>query len=164
MSALPIEQSYESVCPLIMKQCHTIRRQRRQQNLPEIDMDDLTQEAFVGFLRAQQTYKKDKSKFSTWVYHNVRNALSDMSRQTVPIPYCPESLDTLPAKDRREWMSELSEDGLNVVELTLRAIHIMTPHKKPSSKRKAITKHLRELGWDRQRIHNTFNEIRRNLP
>jgi DNA-directed RNA polymerase specialized sigma24 family protein len=164
MSALPLEQSYEAVCPLIMKQCHRIRRKRQQRQLPAIEWEDLTQEAFIGFMDAHRTYKEGKSKFSTWVYRKVQTTLAMMEKKT-PIHRQSEHLHAIPAREPAcDWRENLSGDGLNVVELTLKGLPFLTNSKRSPEQRQAIKQHLRELGWDWQRIHNTFNEIRRNMP
>jgi hypothetical protein len=68
--------------------------------------------------------------------------------------------DAVPAREGfnlRGFLRELSRDARMVVR---KAISGLLDRTKPNRYREALALHLVDLGWDEQRILETFNEIR----
>jgi RNA polymerase sigma factor (sigma-70 family) len=77
---------------------------RAKQTLPDHWVEDGTQEAYIGLLKAIDTFNPDQGfKFSTYATHCIRHAIYDFvrreKRQTDNLVYTDKMEDVLPSVD-----------------------------------------------------------------
>jgi hypothetical protein len=138
-----------------------------------VDLEEARSLAHLAFLEAFKTYDRKRASFSTYVYQKICSKLFEWHRRTicrqVISKIVPHDLETLPHVSRYWFLTDLldslSEDGKAVVMLALDSPpdikHILVEQGSftPKSIRSAIQQFLVDLGWARDRISETFNEI-----
>jgi RNA polymerase sporulation-specific sigma factor len=111
---------------------------RAKQTLPDHWIEDGTQEAYVGLLKAIDTFNPETGfKFSTYATHCIRNAIYDFvrreKRQTDNLVYTDKMEDVLPSVDA-DAHQQLERYQMNHAirtacgEMTVREEYILTNH------------------------------------
>ena len=160
-----IESAYASVTLLLKRIVHTY------QNRHGGDYDELLAEADEGFMHAYATWEPSKGRLSTWTWHKVNSHLLNLPRQRQKF-VCESLTGDVRSKPRfnlRAFLFELGEDAADVVGLVLESpLDIIQLCREQASegivtKRWALVRFLKDLGWTKNRIVSTFNEIREAL-
>lgn len=167
MSALPLDRSYESVAGLIMDTCQKFVRVRSRMGLRTIDWEDVTQEAHLAYWIAKASFRENRgAKFSAWIWTKVYGRLLDMAEREdrqKTIGLDGDCVGTVNDFCLIAWMRELSPDARNVAELALGPIRTLTKSNHSATKRSAVKRFLRDLGWSQTRIDNVIAEIKESL-
>lgn len=139
-----------------------------------LDLDDVIEAAYFGFMRAFAGYRSNKGEFTTWCGFKVKKSILDLVRKRAKESKRPREdaeLDQLvedkrPPFDQNELMDRLSEDGQFVASLVLspptdiRATLIILGRDSPGNWRYAIRDFLRDSGWTVRRVAKAFQEIK----
>lgn len=135
---------------------------------------DLVSEGNKAFIKACNKYDENKgTKFSTFFYRVLTNALIDYTKKTdVPPPHEAEDNDFLfgkaPSADRscilKDSIRALSAEARHVAHIFLSTpaeILSLTGEESYWQIRGKLTKHLRERhGWSYNRVYSACHEIR----
>jgi len=146
---------------------------------PGLEFDDLFSEACIACLEAQNVYKPERGKKSTFIWHVVSNHLrtilyKEAGKNTAEEPkenlegYM-DSVNNYPGPEefiiaKENWeeiMSSLSPEGQTICEILLHSENL--PINKPKKCRGEIIKVLRSQGWGWNKIWKSFNEVKQAL-
>lgn len=139
------------------------------------DIEEAQSEALVQFMEALVRWTPKRGSFERWLKYRVRMELLELkrlaARRAVRVP--PSGIDPdsvpviLPEFDVHDFLSGLSPDAAMILRmilldepLALRMEIAERGEPSPKNIRLAVRKHLRDLGWDTDRIDTTFNEIK----
>jgi hypothetical protein len=140
------------------------------------DEEECMSIAMLAFTEAFQSFDSTIAQFSTHVGNRVKYALFQHMRReamwyrhhkcgTLSLDECQsQQTGILLLQDR-----DLSDDALQVARILLEwpvdldYILCNEYRRGPKQVRKALSQHLREIGWDLLRVHRAFDEIREAL-
>lgn len=162
----PCSMTYEDVQPLIDGLARTFKRRYGG------DQEDLVGELSIAFLEAYESFEPEVGTFDNHMYfrgykHLLEQArISAKRRRLKPrVLMDLEACQAPPEFNLVDFMDELSKDAQRVIRLTLRtpvslAEEIEVRGDKPRIVRSIIRTHLLFVGWTRERIRETFAEIK----
>lgn len=140
------------------------------------DVEALEAQANFLFIKAYDTYKEDEGEFSTWLYHTIYRGLQTFQNKFIlnirpkTTTYCELMFDFVDTSlSPNEWIDILDEFGVDAKEVI--SILIDMPEEvrgravkkggKPQNIRCAVREYLLyKIGWNADRIWETFYEIR----
>jgi hypothetical protein len=145
-----------------------------------IELEECRSEGLEGYVEAYHSYQPGRGEFTTWVGVKVRSRLLDLARRLRRegrrLKGAVDAAEVAVAKavpDFRldEFVEELSEDARTVVSMVFDTpidvkvvmYRLGGDQDTPQTYRGAIREVLRDLGWTRKRIKESFQEIRRAL-
>lgn len=165
-----IAESYEDVEGILK----TLAESHRKASKGLLTFEEALSDANEAFMRAYSSYD-GSAKFATWVWQTVSYRLLEVRRQAAHKArvnrsrvegYADYVAHAVTGESRRlrESLEELAGDARVVVGLVLD-----TPEEvlaaadakggRPPQVRKAITDHLRSIGWTIARVKEAFEEI-----
>jgi len=143
--------------------------------IARLDWDKYWSEAQYGFIKAVDKYN-GRVPLPKWILWRIHKNLYDLWRKDLvrssrEVPMVNEEGKSVePGREERtffllELTEELSNDARTVVGLVLDTPkHKGTRGGQPASIKNSLQKHLlKKLGWSRQKIEETFEEIRTAL-
>lgn len=154
-----LEERFYSVEPMMIKLV------RQHQSRYGGDWEDLWGRAQELFMRAYKAHNPDSgASFSTWVYKHVWGGLFDdmrvRARRHAKLPRVDWETASLHLVDEsvgefnfESFTEEMSKDAKQVVLLTL------TNTKGKRKDKRSLVRLLEDLGWEPDRIKETFTEI-----
>lgn len=128
---------------------------------PNMQIDELINEAFIGCVEAIQSYDAARGALSTWAWHSAKRRLQRIlynerkHAANVPITEVAEpTTDVRPLWDLLEQMGDKARQVCNIVIENPELLVLG----KTRSKR-IIREELRGLGWKHREIDRAFQEI-----
>jgi len=169
----PVAQTFEEVRWLVHSFINQYYRKYR------IDRDLLVAAAYYGFMQAYGTYDPRYGEFTTWVGVKVKRRLSDELRKKINerkrvatgagLDLLPDPEVIEPEFDTVAFFRKLSDDAQTVAGLVIskpidvRLVLSQLGPDSPANWRQALREVLGELGWEKDRIHKAFLEIKEAL-
>ncbi len=135
------------------------------------EVDELLSEAFMGYMDAVESYD-ERTKFVSWVGEKVKFRLMSFVRTQMQRRKGEKITDvpqpTHPVFDPDEILAKLSPDGQELLGLVIDTpvpilCDIARLGETPANYRYALRVWLRDCGWAKKRIIETFSEIREAL-
>jgi len=137
------------------------------------DFEDIKAEANFLFIQAYNTHKKQKGRFSTWLYFRTWKGLLDYHKtlyQQIPPTILNEYENNMPllrAKTNSfsslELLDGVGNDTITLIHLIWNLPHDLPitsgPH--PCHTKAALRNYLFSIGWTGKRIKESFMEITR---
>jgi len=166
-----VMETYRDVEMLVHSVTHSFLRQKK---ISESEYEEWHGEASMAFTRAHDSFDRRRgSRFTTWLWHCIWNALSDKLRREAGHWNCvclsERMSDSMTTKEEHEHfetglrfdLCSLSQDAKAVVEIVLGTFG-QTDEKeaKPEEIRLTIYELLSNMGWSARRIVESFHEIR----
>lgn len=149
---------------------------RKNPNISDHEIDGTVDDAY---LEAVLTYDGKSSQLKTWVSFKIDKALRSLKRDRLrksKILNTGVELQELPEEIKEErfwldrWLEGMSDDVRLAVSLVfemplpLRAtIAELGGYETPQTIRQAVREYMRDLGWDENRISDTFRSIKEAL-
>lgn len=140
------------------------------------DYDDMFSEAQWFFLKAANTYDPNKgTKFSTWVWNNVRSGFTDFLRKRSRRPQVALVADPVSPHSEPfplwELLEGISDGAKEIVSLFYNPPSDVSFDVNERTKGKlehekwdvAITEFLKDTGWSAYEIVKSYDEIRKVL-
>jgi len=158
---------FEDYLPAIRKLAHSFHRTT---GLP---YEDLFSEACMAYVKARRSYKQNRSKFITYLYHVCRRELIDYSAfsaryteyikvEELPIP--PQQLIDQLTPERhmmvKDMIEQLGDEARAIVQMILSAPQEYLGNGSPKRARGGLIKKLRSMGWSWPKIWGAFTEIK----
>lgn len=160
-----IEEAYDDLRGMLYKLAMKFSR------LLKLPLDDVMSEVNECFVNAYHRHDASRSRFITYVYRHITWVFLERSHRisikNERLQRKDLELDTRAAKDNGVWYIEfidrLSEDAKIVAQLvveTPQELARMMKRARPLSRPQSIVRrYLRAIGWARERIAETFEEI-----
>lgn len=146
---------------LIYDSVHDFRRKYGTVGTFESMMD----EAFLQFVKAYVTWRRERAEFSTWLRFVITKGFLDIRRQFArrmtrqPTDHAAD-LNDIASRERfnlKDFTAQLSDDAQYAVHVALSID--FNDRCSRLNKRRRIYKTLLNKGWDMARIESTFTEI-----
>ena len=170
LAQVAVEDTYSSVRKMVHSVIHKFRRKYGG------EPDDLESIAGEAYTKAYRSFDHSRSGFTTHVWWSVWYALMNDRRERLQegsrMPRADDyDLSDVERKEMQhtfgEWLSELSQDARTVALLAIHApleMRLAMREDVPGvRKRHALVRFLKGMGWDKMRIRDTFQEVRRAL-
>ena len=128
-----------------------------------LDFDDLYQEASLAYLTAMRTYDPDKGRITTYLWYCVHNRLNDYLRlqKECKASYLEEEPEEIVYEHQPFW-ERISKDAQKIASLVLSFPNDYL-NLSPENSVSKIRRILLRQGWKKERIENTFLELKANF-
>ena len=158
--------TYEDTVDLVRK---IVWEYIQKYNRRPSEFDELFSRANLYFMIAYESHIDQRSEFTTWLYIQVWNRLLNedcteqrhhYNKQRPPRPMKP----IIPGWKVVDMIDELSGDGKALLNLYYSGVMDLQEIYKGYHKNcswKPIFKFLKQQGWTRQQIFNSFNDIKK---
>lgn len=136
------------------------------------DYEELRSEASLLYVRSYHSHVYGMSTFAHWVRIKIWRGLQESMRSRLArnnrLPRVQMDLDAHPGTTKESFdLSEflhsrppMTDDARLVIKLVVRStVDVSRPGLTPSAMRRAVRRHLRGIGWDRDRVNSVFTEI-----
>lgn len=165
-----VEETYAE-CEAILY--YTVRKFKRKYGG---NFEDLLSEAHSLYMDACTSYNPERCAFKTWVRNKIWYGLSEGLRKAAmranrlprqAIDLTAHTARQAPSFDRDGYLEWLGKDARVVAMLAFNppfSVRLEAESRggeeKPAALRYAIQKHLREEGWEWERVQKSFTEIK----